>query len=264
MKNYNICKRNLNRSSDLICENFIYETEKAQSEPHVAESNVINIVVSGSGRLVCNGKVYRVSEGMMFFILREDRFSIDSEGELEYFYISFHGRRANEYFERLGIDENNRLFNGFEELIPFWKDAMELSEDGNIDMLTEAVLLYSMARLQPQRREKGDVISKIITMTHEIFTEHTASLSVIAEELGYDAKYLSSVFKKKKGIGYSEYLRDLRIKRAVFLMENGVVSVKNVALLSGFHDAQYFSKVFVKLMGISPSEYIERISVDSE
>jgi YesN/AraC family two-component response regulator len=80
---------------------------------------------------------------------------------------------------------------------------------------------------------------------------------VLAAELGYDAKYLSSLFKKKKGTPFTQYLRELRIAHALFLMEQGVVSVKNIAILAGFGDALYFSKIFKEVMGVSPKSYIE-------
>jgi AraC-like DNA-binding protein len=89
-------------------------------------------------------------------------------------------------------------------------------------------------------------------------------LSKIAEELGYDSKYLSSLFKKRKGVTYTKYLREQRIKHAIFLMEEGVVSVKNVAILSGFRDALYFSKIFTQSTGLSPKAYIAKITGESE
>ena len=59
-----------------------------------------------------------------------------------------------------------------------------------------------------------------------------------------------------------QYLREIRIRHAVFLMEQGVVSVNNVALLSGFGDALYFSKVFSDVMEISPKIYIKNLSAE--
>jgi AraC-like DNA-binding protein len=53
-------------------------------------------------------------------------------------------------------------------------------------------------------------------------------------------------------------LKGLRIRRAVFYMEEGVNSVKNVALLSGYSDPLYFSKVFGSEMGITPKEFIKQ------
>ena len=96
-------------------------------------------------------------------------------------------------------------------------------------------------------------------LTNERFTEADFSLSVLARELGYDVKYLSALFKKKKGITYTAYLRDLRIRHAVFLIERGVVSVKNIAILCGFEDALYFSKLFKQSEGVSPKTYIDRL-----
>ena len=42
------------------------------------------------------------------------------------------------------------------------------------------------------------------------------------------------------------------------LFNEGLDSVKNVALLSGFSDPLYFSKVFKKRVGCAPTEYISR------
>ena len=60
------------------------------------------------------------------------------------------------------------------------------------------------------------------------------------------------------GMGYSEYLKNYRIKYAVTLLEHGIDSVKSVAFLSGFSDPLYFSKVFKNSIGISPKDYRNR------
>ncbi len=252
----NICKFNLNRSSDLICLNFIYETQNNQSELRKADNCFIGLAVKGEGELVCGREKYNLTVGTMFFVLKGESFSVRSLDGLEYSYIGFRGRRADEYMERFGINENNRVFDGNESLISFWRDSLENAESGNIDIISEAVLLYSIAKLAPPQKEQSDIISKMIMFTGDNFTDPDLSISTIAHQLGYDAKYLSSVFKKRKGIAYTQYLRELRIKHAVFLIEEGVVSVKNIALLSGFRDALYFSKLFTKTEGVSPKAYI--------
>jgi len=262
VKNSNICKFNPSRSSDLICENFIFETDKTQACSVTAQSYVMNITVKGKGFLNVNGKEYPLEEGTVFFVFRGESFTVTSEEEFEYSYISFRGRRADEYVERLGINESLRIFEGFVNLISFWTDSIKLCEEGNVDVLSEAVLLYSIAILAPAKKEHDDVIFTVISLTHDNFTDPDLSSSVIAEMMGYSPKYLSGVFKKKMGITYTEYLREMRIKHAVFLIENGVSSVKNVALLSGYRDALYFSKIFTKQIGISPKEYIKEFEKD--
>ena len=57
---------------------------------------------------------------------------------------------------------------------------------------------------------------------------------------------------------FHEYLTNLRLSNAVRLIENGFLSVKEIAHMSAFLDAQYFSKVFTRKNGMSPSEMIKK------
>ena len=61
------------------------------------------------------------------------------------------------------------------------------------------------------------------------------------------------------GIGYTEYLRTLRVKYAIMLFEQGIDSAKNVAFLAGFSNPLYFSKVFKQVVGVAPSEFKKEI-----
>ena len=99
------------------------------------------------------------------------------------------------------------------------------------------------------------IVKRIMEISEKSFTDPDLSIATLAEKLGYNAKYLSHVFREKAGVRYSEYLRSLRIKYAVSLFDHGIDSVKNVAVLSGFSDAMYFSTVFKESVGVSPKEY---------
>jgi two-component system response regulator YesN len=90
------------------------------------------------------------------------------------------------------------------------------------------------------------------------FNDHSLSITSIGEELSYHPKYLSQLFKKEVGAGFSEYLRNKRINYARALFDHGIDSIKNVALLSGFNDPLYFSSVFKKATGMSPKQYIQK------
>ena len=85
-----------------------------------------------------------------------------------------------------------------------------------------------------------------------------AKLETTAAALGYSAKYVSRMFKQSMGLSFSEYVKNARIQHAVFLMEQGITAVKNIALLCGFHDAAYFSNVFRDSVGLSPSQFIQK------
>ena len=269
MSDKNICKFNPTRSSDLTCHNFIYESTDCKSACSEAEHHVLHLTVIGGGSFNCGEKSYPIKAGTLFFVRRGERFSIVGNGDLEYSYISFDGRRADELIDRVGINGNHRVFEGHEDLIPFWRECLESADARNLDLLAESVLLYSLARLEPERAERNDLISRVLAITAENFTDHKLTLASVAQSLGYHEKYVSTMFRKNMGITYTAYIRDMRLSHAVFLMEQGVVSVKNVALLSGFFDALYFSKVFKEAKGVSPKEYIADLesfsgSIDKE
>jgi YesN/AraC family two-component response regulator len=206
-----------------------------------------------------NGTPYPLCEGTLFCVLRDERFSIDGDGELQYCYVTFSGRRAEELVERAGLEDQALPGHATQSLSSFWLEALHSATQENIDLVAESVLLYSLAQLHFNTTPQSDLVTKMLMLTNDRFTEADFSLSLLAAELGYDAKYLSALFKKKKGIAFTQHLRDLRVRHALFLMEQGVVSVKNIAILSGFLDALYFSKIFKQCMGMSPKSYIEQL-----
>ena len=76
----------------------------------------------------------------------------------------------------------------------------------------------------------------------------------VAESVWLSPSYFSLLFKKIKGIGYNEYLTELRISKAKQLLrKNGTVS--DIAKAVGFCDSRYFSNIFHKKTGYTPSEY---------
>ena len=135
MERNNICKFNFNRSSDIICLNFIKETNNSQSERKTAADNSIHLVMSGSGVFYVNGIEREIEKGSLFFVLEGDEFSISSTDALEYSYICFHGRRADELMLRFDINENNYLFYGNDSLISYWNECQELAEEARCGKL---------------------------------------------------------------------------------------------------------------------------------
>jgi AraC-like DNA-binding protein len=262
--NENICRFGFSNSADLICDRFVLEVRNSQSHTQIADSFFLNILLNGSALLTLGSETYQISQGEVFIIDKNQSFSIDTAANSAYGYIRFNGRRAKELLQRLGASYNNCIFTPAIPLEEFWNTCFKAANDQNTDLISEAVLLYTVANLTPAQQKKNSLIAQMLSITSECFCDKSFSLTKLAAKINYDTKYLSTVFKKEKGIGYREYLRELRVDHASFLMEQGVVSVKNVALLSGFSDALYFSKVFKQSKGITPSEYINKFNEKKE
>ena len=261
MNSQNICHFGKYESSDLICSRFVYETTDCQSEPRVSEEHFLHLVIRGEGCFVLHGERHPISRGALFYCRRGETFAVESGTELEYCYVSFRGRRADELIERIDAFAESPVCvpPDADALAEFWMDCIGRVRSDTADLLGEATLLYTFACLQPTPSESASLLSRITRETEQSFTDPRFSLSLLAHRLGYVPKYLSSYFKKHRGIAFTQYLRDLRIKHAIFLIEQGVHSVKNIAILSGFSDALYFSTVFKQSVGLSPRDYIQRI-----
>ena len=257
----NICKFNFNNSSDLVCDRFVYESSNGLACGAEAAHYLLGVVCDGAGVVECGGEIHALVRGTLFLICKGERFSVRGEG-MCYLYISFDGRRAKELAERVGVLSGACCFpieKKGEQVAAFGMECLQLADGSNLDMLGESVLLLALSHLTKQVKPHSDLIARILALAGEHFSEADFSLNTLARELGYDSKYLSSLFKKKKGIPFTQYLRELRVKHAVFLIERGVFSVKSIAILSGYPDALYFSKVFKQETGESPRAYIERM-----
>ena len=216
------------------------------------------LITQGSGTIVYESVPFPYSPGTLIFGFAGESCFVNAQIKTEYMYVQFNGPRADELFSRFEISPSNRAFEGFEGLIPFWQESLRMAEERNLDLISESVLMHTFSRLVGAKRQNDDIIRRVVRLADENFTNPDLSLSTIADELGYNVKYLSRSFKEKMNVGFSQYIRTLRIKHAVFLIEHGVDSVKNIAFLCGFSDPLYFSSVFKETIGVSPKSYISR------
>jgi len=258
----NICKFVANENSDkLFTTNFVFEKLAENTENmSVREINMVCLVTEGKGQLYTETFKKELKAGNVFFTFAHIPFNIKNIDNLNYMYISFGGGRCEDLFSRFGISANNCVFEGYEGLSSFWQNSIAKAGDKNLDLISESVLLYTFAQMSPAESSDGEkLIGNILKYLEENFTDSQMSLTSVGEELGYNNKYISRIFKEEMGISFSSYLTNLRIQHAVFLIEQGVTAIKNVSLLSGYKDPFYFSSVFKNTIGIPPREYINRL-----
>lgn len=87
-------------------------------------------------------------------------------------------------------------------------------------------------------------------------TNFNLSLKDISQELDLHPAYVSRVFSKYfDNLSFGEYIRKLRIEKAVQLLENSNYSLTEIAYLTGFSDQSHFNRIFKKIMGVQPSVY---------
>ena len=80
--------------------------------------------------------------------------------------------------------------------------------------------------------------------------------------LGISSSYFRDVFYTAFRITPKSYLRQVKIKKAMELLDSGSVKIVNVAIEVGFTERNTFRKTFKKVTGVTPRAYRNKFSSD--
>lgn len=84
------------------------------------------------------------------------------------------------------------------------------------------------------------------------------TLTRLAELSGFNASYLSRLFRQVKNITISEYILERRMELAKGYLGKTNEKIKDIAQKTGYLSAHSFTRAFRHVEGISPQEYRER------
>ena len=243
--------------------NFVLETELHKlRQPFFKPIHVFHLVTRGEGFLIIEDEKYPIKRGSLFPIFPGEMFELKCTADFEYAYISFQGKEIAVILSDLEVDRNVRVYNGYEHLIGTWLDALRRIDSKNADILPVSILLYTMSYITDGKDTNytftpADVAENILQYVSKHYDDPEISLRHVAGVFNYTQKYLSGMFKKKNGIGFCEYVNNLRIKKALTLIQGGLYDISMISEKCGFSDPLYFSKVFKTKKDISPTEYIK-------
>ena len=106
----------------------------------------------------------------------------------------------------------------------------------------------------------GSRFSYVFDYFDNNFSDPAFSVETAGESLHLSQSSLRRAFASHLGLSPVQYLTQLRMKRAVELLMNSELSIKEIALLCGYDDEKYFSRVFKKRYGYAPSCFLRKRS----
>ncbi|MFO7448146.1 MAG: two-component regulator propeller domain-containing protein [Ignavibacteriaceae bacterium] len=147
-----------------------------------------------------------------------------------------------------------------------------LTKPFNIDILEAQMinLLETRKKLQekfssefvlgPNKIPVTDIDEKFLKRLTETVEEHISdtkfNADILSEKIGMSRMQL---YRKLRGLTNQtvhEFIRNIRLKRAVQLLEQKRMTITEIAYEVGFNDLTYFARCFRKQYDKSPSEYI--------
>ncbi|OIQ93649.1 HTH-type transcriptional activator Btr [mine drainage metagenome] len=94
----------------------------------------------------------------------------------------------------------------------------------------------------------------------QIDTQFTFNFKKISNDLALNPSYLSREFSKYfDNLSFGEYIRKIRIEKAIELIQESNYSLTEIAYLTGFSDQSHFTRIFKKHTGNNPSLYRKKI-----
>jgi AraC-like DNA-binding protein len=100
----------------------------------------------------------------------------------------------------------------------------------------------------------GALAARMLDIANGEYSDPELCLGTLGERLGRSPKYLSALFKKECGLGFSEYLNRVRVQKADSMLKETTRTISQIGLAVGYSSYEYFSKQYKRVHGVPPSK----------
>lgn len=103
----------------------------------------------------------------------------------------------------------------------------------------------------------NETINIILAYLYEHYQEQI-ELTTLAELTFCTPSHIARLFKKYMGMTIISYVHKIRIEKAVYLMEEKKLAIKEAAEAVGYQNLNHFYKYFNIQMGVTPAAYLKQ------
>lgn len=106
--------------------------------------------------------------------------------------------------------------------------------------------------------KEWSLVASTLKTVAEQFHENEMTLESIALSYGISKSYLSRLFRRLTGKGFSDHVRELRLGHACRLLAGSEMTVEEIVEQCGLKDVPSFYQSFHSYMGMTPNQYRTR------
>jgi len=223
--------------------------------------------IEGSVAVTVEGKTSLMTPGQIFIIPPRTPYNCkNASDQVLYYWVHFTGNDVDNVLKRFSLEcnkthtsgNNKRIVRLFRELFRefLWRDRC-------FDDTTQACMVAILAELSRMRNantKENEPTSETIfrSLSHFHRNIHKPiTVAQLAEAEHFSPSRYRTVFRRCMGMSPSEYMTQMRMRRACELLSMADLSVGEVAESCGYQDQLYFSRVFRAHFGVAPSKYRE-------
>lgn len=239
-----------------------------QSGPRSIRYYSLHFVKSGCLELTYDKQTIRLEQGNVFCLFPEQIYSYriaDEKTPLQLGWIAFNGKQAPYLLSSINISEQLpylRCKITREFLLTFQQILHIGNSRSTRDRLNRYTLMYRLfnqlvteesAVHTPTKPDNWIEDSKNYMHTHYA---DDISIQDVAAHVGIHRSYYSKMFTARVGTTPIQYLRQLRMDRALQMLQQGY-SIIEIALSLGYSDSTAFTRAFHQYFGAAPTQYYQ-------
>ncbi|MFV0520116.1 MAG: response regulator [Lachnospirales bacterium] len=140
----------------------------------------------------------------------------------------------------------------------FFEHIQNLNTSNDIKLWLLEICNHINKNIDTERNNNNqNLIKNAKQYINENFQNAELSVDMVCNYLHLSEAYFSTMFKKETGTSYINYLTQLRMTKALELLNKSDSKIHIIATECGYQSANYFSYAFKKYYGYSPSKYKE-------
>lgn len=248
--------------------NYLRPDDHDVNRPEGVRDFSLHYITEGSGYLEIENVTYKLEQGDVFFHVPGDRmrYYCSKEEPWNIYWIQFYGNTLPAYLLENGhyktsiwTQSNTSLMQAcFEELL----DEIEqynFLRPSRISALNYSILIDLMVNSLPYSSNRNiNNLERITALLPEMQknAHHPFDLEAWADKVGLTPNYFCSLFRKATKMTPVSYITKCRIQASKqILLSKPSMSIKEVAILSGYTGTSYFNKKFMESEGMTPGEF---------
>ncbi|MEM6319364.1 MAG: response regulator [Bacteroidota bacterium] len=110
----------------------------------------------------------------------------------------------------------------------------------------------------PTQDASQQLVHQVVKIVHNRIRETHLEIADIAQELGMSQSTFYRKIKSLVGISGNEFIRTIRLKKALAYLKHSDFNISEIAYRVGFSDPKYFSTCFKKFYNVTPSEFLQK------
>nr|WP_294931108.1 chromate resistance protein ChrB domain-containing protein [uncultured Flavobacterium sp.] len=124
------------------------------------------------------------------------------------------------------------------------------------NLLHEVYIKFLKTNKKEKKKVPGWVNELKEMIQDQIDAQYTFDLKKISTDLELNPSYLSREFSKYfEDLNFGDYIRKIRIEKAINLIQNSNYTLTEISYLTGFSDQSHFTRIFKLHTGENPSSF---------